>query len=190
MTREQLMAKPATLSKLMVIGLLGALSLLLAEIRFEHREALGEAWQSWIPLLYSGAMLAVGVAALTRWHRGGRQVLLVGFGVAFLIGILGLWFHSEGHPISGMLQVLAAWALRPGDNGGIKAGAPPVLAPLAFVGLGSMGVLACWWRSPPEQAVQPERSEAQSRAGLSTTGSPALALRSGRSEDDRPSIKQ
>src|SRR3989442_1289574 len=53
MTREQLMSKPATLSKLMVIGLLGALSLLLVEIRFEHREALGEDWQSWIPLLYS-----------------------------------------------------------------------------------------------------------------------------------------
>ncbi len=78
MTREQLMSKPATLSKLMVIGLLGALSLLLLEIRFEHREALGEAWQSWIPLLYCGAMLALGAAALTRWHRGGRQVLLVG----------------------------------------------------------------------------------------------------------------
>jgi len=190
MTREQLMAKPATFSKLMVVGLLAALSLLLVEIRFEHREALGEAWQSWIPLLYSGAMLALGAASLIRWHRGGRQALLVGFAAACLIGLLGLWFHSEGHPISRVLQVLAAWALRPGDSGGIKAGAPPVLAPLAFVGLGSMGVLACWWRFPPEQAVQPERSEAQSRAGLSTTGSSALALRSGRSEDDRPSIKQ
>ena len=39
MTREQLMSKPATLSKLIVISLLGALSLLLMEIRFEHREA-------------------------------------------------------------------------------------------------------------------------------------------------------
>jgi hypothetical protein len=190
MTREQLMARPATLSKLMVVGLLGALSLLLVEIRFEHRETLGEAWQSWIPLVYSGAMLALGVAALTRWHRGGRQVLLLGFGVAFLIGILGVWFHSEGHPISRVLQVLAAWALRPGENGGIKPGAPPVLAPLAFVGLGSMGVLACSWRFPSEQAVQPERSQAQSRATPSTTGSAALALPSGRSEDDRPSIKQ
>jgi cytochrome c oxidase assembly factor CtaG len=70
------MSKPATLSKLIVISLLGALSLLLMEIRFEHREALGEAWQSWIPLLYCGAMLALGVAALTGWHRGGRQVFL------------------------------------------------------------------------------------------------------------------
>ncbi len=179
------MSKPATLSKLTVVGLLGALSLLFVEIRFEHREVLGEAWQSWIPLLYCGAMLALGAAALTRWHRGGRQVLLVGFAAAFLIGLLGTWFHSDGHPISGVLQVLAAWALRPGDAGGIKMGVPPVLAPLAFVGLGSMGVLASSWRFPSEQAIQSLDSaqdmngEASSKAGLSTVSSPAL-IRSGR----------
>jgi hypothetical protein len=190
MTREQLMSKPATFSKLIVISLLGALSLLLVEIRFEHREALAEAWQSWIPLLYCGAMLALGAAALTRWHRGGRQVLLMGFAAAFLIGLLGLWFHSEGHPISRVFQVLAAWALRPGDDGGIKIGAAPVLAPLAFVGLGSMGVLACSWRFPTEQTVhslhsaRDTHSEAPSTAGLSTEGSRAL-IRSGRSKADR-----
>jgi hypothetical protein len=151
MTGEQLMSNPATISKLMVMSLLGALALLLVEIRFEHREALGEAWQSWIPLFYSGGMLALGAAALARWHRGGRQALLVGFAGAFLIGLLGLWFHSKGHPVSGLLQVLAAWTLRPGDNGGIKMGAPPVLAPLSFVGLGSMGVIACSWHLPPER---------------------------------------
>jgi hypothetical protein len=162
-----------------VIGLLGALCLLLVEIRFEHREALGEAWQSWIPLLYCGAMLALGAAALTRWYRGGRQVLLVGFAAAFLIGLLGTWFHSDGHPISGVFQVLAAWALRPGDAGGIKMGAPPVLAPLAFVGLGSMGMLACSWRFPSEQTVQSLDSardtdrEAPSKVGLSTVSSRA-----------------
>jgi hypothetical protein len=163
------MSEPDTLSKLIVIGSLGGLSLLLVEIRFEHREVLGEAWQSWIPLMYCGAMLALGAAALTRWHRGGRQVLLVGFAAAFLIGLLGLWF--------GVVQVLAAWALRPGDAGGIKIGAPPVLAPLAFVGLGSMGVLACSWRFPSVQTVQSldlaqeADGEASSKASLSTVSS-------------------
>jgi hypothetical protein len=195
MTREQWMSKPATLSKLIVIGLLGALFLLLVEIRFEHREALAEAWQSWIPLVYCGAMLALGAAALTRWQRGGRQVLLVGFAAAFLIGLLGLWFHSEGHPIAGVFRVLAAWALRPGDAGGIKIGVPPVLAPLAFVGLGSMGVLACSWRFPVEQTIQSLDSardthrEASSKAALSTVSSGAID-RSAQSRDDRRSMKQ
>jgi hypothetical protein len=191
MTREQLMSKPATFSKLMVIGLLGALSLLLMEIRFEHREALGEAWQSWIPLVYCSAMLVLGAVALTRWHRGGRQVLLVGFAAALLIGLLGLWFHSKGHPITGVLQVLAAWALRPGDIGAIKMGEPPVMAPLAFVGLGSMGVLACSWRFPPEQAIQSLSASAEaSRARPPSTDSRGLTVRSGRPDDEHRSIKQ
>jgi len=194
MTRDQLMSRPATLSKLIVISLLGALSLLLVEIRFEHREALAEAWQSWIPLFYCGAMLALGAAALTRWHRGGRQVLLVGFATAFLIGLLGLWFHSEGHPISGVFRVLGAWALRPGDAGGIRIGTPPVLAPLAFVGLGSMGVLACSWRFPLEQTIlslDPARDtprEESSKAALPTVSSGAID-RSGHAKDDRRSMK-
>jgi hypothetical protein len=195
MTREQLMSKPATLSKLMAISLLGALSLLLMEIRFEHREVLGEEWPSWIPLVYCGAMLVLGAAALSRWHRGGRQVLLAGFAAALLIGLLGLWFHSKGHPLSGLLQVISAWALRPGDGGGIKMGDPPVLAPLAFVGLGSMGVLACSWRFPPEQAVQShdaslERHSEATTARLSSNGPGALAVRSERPDDERRSAKQ
>lgn len=152
MTREQLMSKPATFSKLMVAGLLGALSLLLMEIRFEHRAALGEGWQSWIPIIYTGGMLVLGTAALARWDRGGRRSLLVGFAAACFVGLLGLWFHSDGHPVSGVLQVFEAWTLRPGADGGIKSGGPPVLAPLSFVGVGSMGMLACWWRFPSRQS--------------------------------------
>jgi hypothetical protein len=194
MTRAQFMSKPSNLSKLIAISLLGALSLLLIEIRFEHREALGEEWPSWIPLLYCGGMLALGAAALTRWDRGGRQVLLVGFAASFLIGLLGLWFHSKGHPISGVLQVLGAWTLRPGDNGGIRSGTPPVLAPLAFVGLGSMGVIACSWRFSLEQDVESLESTrkpvsgSQSGPALSTAVSRAL-LRSGRAENDGGSTR-
>jgi len=195
MTRERLMSQPANFSKLMVVSLLGALSLLLVEIRFEHREALAEAWQSWIPLFYCGAMLALGAAALTRWQRGGRQVLMVGFAAAFLIGFLGLWFHSKGHPISEVFRVLATWALRPGDAGGIKIGTPPVLAPLAFVGLGSMGVLACSWRFPVEQTIQSldsardTHSEAPSKPALSTMSSGPID-RSGQSRGHHRSMKQ
>jgi hypothetical protein len=155
------MSKPATFSKLMVVGLLGALLLLLVEIRFEHRAALGEDWQSWIPLFYSAAMLVLGAVGLARWDRGGRRMLLVGFAVACVVGLLGLWFHSDGHPLTGVLQVLAAWTLRPGASGGIKAGGPPVLAPLAFMGLGSMGVLACWWRFPAELSLGARGPEAR-----------------------------
>jgi hypothetical protein len=186
----KLMGRPATLSQLIVVKLLGGFSLLLVEIRFEHREALGQAWQSWIPLLYSGAMLLLGLAAMARWNSGGRRVLMAGFAAAVLVGLLGLWFHSEGHPVSRVLQVLGTWALHPGDGGGIKVGAAPVLAPLAFVGLGWLGVLACAWPYPAEQAAQPELSKEPWSAGLSTTRSPALGVRPQRSGEGGRSIKQ
>jgi len=34
-------------------ALLGGVALLLCELRFEHREVLGETWRSWIPLIYA-----------------------------------------------------------------------------------------------------------------------------------------
>jgi hypothetical protein len=43
-----------------------------------------------------------------------------------------------------MIQVLSAWALLPGQDGGVKIGSqPPALAPAAFCGLGLLGLLAC-----------------------------------------------
>jgi hypothetical protein len=108
-------------------ALLGGVAMLLVELRFEHREALGETWHAWIPLGYAAVTLAVG--------------LLFGTGVA--VGLAGLLFHSGGHPFRAIHDALAIWLVPPGQNGGIKIGSrPPALAPLAFCGLGSLGVLA------------------------------------------------
>jgi hypothetical protein len=123
--------------------LLGA-AFLLFEIRFEHREVLGETWRSWIPLGYVGVLLAVGIPAWIRWSNGGRRLLGALFAVAMAVGLLGAWFHSDGRPIGTLVRVATAWALSPGKDGGMKPGsAPPLLAPLAFCGIGLLGVLAC-----------------------------------------------
>ena len=47
-------------------ALLGGLALLLCELRFEHREVLGETWHSWIPLVYAAVTLLCGLIALLR----------------------------------------------------------------------------------------------------------------------------
>ncbi|SRR5258708_7459748 len=125
-------------------ALLGGISLLLFELRFEHREVLGETWRSWIPLVYAGVTSLAGVAALVRWDAGGRRVLAVLFGVGIVVGLLGFWFHTGGHVVTGLRDVLAAWRIPLGQDGGIKMGSkPPALAPLAFCGLGTLGVLIC-----------------------------------------------
>ena len=82
------------------------------------------------------------------WQRGGRRILAALFALGFVIGALGIWFHSGGHPLTHVLQVLSAWHLPPGQNGGIKVGTqPPTFAPAAFWGLGSIGLIACFTRT-------------------------------------------
>jgi hypothetical protein len=125
-------------------AVLGGVALLLFELRFEHREVLGETWRSWIPLVYTGVTSLAGVAALVRWEAGGRRVLAVLFGIGIAVGLLGFWFHTGGHLVTGLRDVLGAWRVPLGQDGGIKIGSkPPALAPLAFCGLGTLGVLIC-----------------------------------------------
>ena len=138
-----------------VAVLLGGVALLLCELRFEHREVLGETWRSWIPLIYSAVTLLAGLLALFRWDAGGRRALAVLFGAGIAVGLLGAWFHTDGHPVAGLRSVLAAWLVPLGQDGGIKIGSkPPALAPLAFCGLGTLGLLAC--TAPGARGRMPE----------------------------------
>ena len=127
-----------------VAALVAGSALLLAEVRFEHREVLGETWRAWVPLGCGALLMVGGGAALLRWRRGGRAVLAGLFGATLLVGVLGVWFHSGGHPIVHLREVVSAWLLQPGQNGGIRIGSrPPLLAPGAFCGLGLIGLIAC-----------------------------------------------
>jgi hypothetical protein len=133
-----------TLAEEVVAALLAGAAGLLVDLRFEHREALGETWRAWVPLVFSALLVTVGAVALARFRRGGRRVLMGLFATALVVGSAGLWFHSKGHPLQGLTQVAAAWAALPGSNAGVPHdGRPPALAPGAFIGIGALGLLAC-----------------------------------------------
>ena len=133
-----------SLNRIIVLILLGGLATLLMDIRWEHRVELGRQWQTWIPLVYIGAMLAVGIISLYRWEGWGPKVLRVGFGLALIVGLLGVWFHGGKDLVGDFREILLAWTIPLGTNGGTQVSAdPPVMAPLAFVGLGLIGLLAC-----------------------------------------------
>jgi hypothetical protein len=133
-----------SLNRIIVLLLLGGLASLMLDIRWEHRVELAHQWETWIPLVYVGLMLIAGVVGLYRWNNGGRRALQVGFSLCLIVGVLGVWFHSKGDPVGNFRRVLTAWTLPAGNNGGVKVGStPPELAPLAFVGLGLLALLAC-----------------------------------------------
>lgn len=141
-----------TVNEVIVAALVLGAAFLLVEVRFEHREVLGETWVAWLPLACAALLLVVGAIALPFWQRGGRKVLMVLFGIAFVIGTVGIWFHSGGHPFAHVAKVLSAWRLHPGQSGGTKVGSePPALAPAAFCGLGLLGLIACLTRPADDQ---------------------------------------
>jgi hypothetical protein len=118
--------------------------MLLIDIRWEHRVELGRQWETWIPLVYIGLMLIAGVLSLYRWQGWGPKALQVGFALGIIVGLLGVWFHGGKDPVGNLLRVFTAWVIPLGTNGGVKVSSePPVIAPLAFVGLGLLGLLAC-----------------------------------------------
>ncbi|HKA90607.1 MAG TPA: hypothetical protein VKE22_23260 [Haliangiales bacterium] len=133
-----------TLGELVIAALLGGAALLLVELRFEHREVLGETWRAWLPLGYLALLVVVGAVALARFHRGGRRVLVALFALALVLGAVGVWFHADGHPVRALGRIAAAWLAPPGSDAGVRVGSePPVLAPAAFLGVGLVGLLSC-----------------------------------------------
>jgi hypothetical protein len=152
-----------SLNRIIVLLLLGGLASLMLDIRWEHRVELGRQWQTWIPLVYIGLMLIAGVVGLYKWNSWGRRVLQVGFSLCLIVGALGTWFHSKGDPVGNFRRVMTAWFVPIGTNGGVKIGStPPELAPMAFIGLGLIGLLCCSKRfqcDPPtsNELTNPER---------------------------------
>jgi hypothetical protein len=133
-----------SLNRIIVLLLLGGLASLMIDIRWEHRVELARQWETWIPLVYIGLMLVAGLVGLYKWNSWGRRILQVGFFVSMVVGVLGTWFHSQKDPVNNFRRVLTAWTVPLGTNGGIKTGStPPEMAPLAFVGLGLIGLLCC-----------------------------------------------
>lgn len=86
-----------TLNKLVVLALIGAFSTLLFELRFQHQAVLGEHLIAWSPIIYSGLMAIISLAALFFWERGGRRVLFWAFAAALIVGTVGFWQHNEEH---------------------------------------------------------------------------------------------
>jgi hypothetical protein len=137
------MTRPLDRERAAVALVLGGVAVLLCDVRFEHREALGETWRASIPLFWGAATLLAGSFALWRWAAW-RRLLAATFAAGVVVGLLGFWFHSGGHPLHALTDALAAWRIPFGNDGGIKPGSrPPALAPLAMCGLGSLGLLFC-----------------------------------------------
>lgn len=136
----------ALIQRGLLVLLLGGVSLLLVEVRFEHQAVLGVKWQSWIPIIYLSSMLLLGALGIATFRRFGCYLLIGIFIGLAVVGLLGFWFHSKEKPIQKVAEIVSTDLSAPGHlkEQSDEDTNPPVLAPLALVGLGAIGVLACF----------------------------------------------
>lgn len=127
-----------SLNRLMVLILCGGFLILALDLRYEHTDVVRHLWEAWIPIAYSLAMFISCVVCLVSWERGGRVFLIGAFSLGLVVGLLGFWFHSRTHLPARLDYVVSAWGGKEKHRD-----IPPPLAPLAFCGLGLMGIAAC-----------------------------------------------
>lgn len=126
-----------------VAAMSGGFLMLLLEIRFQHRAALIDDWRPWMPVVFCNLMIYLIPISGLFWHKGGRQILYCAYFLTITLGAVGVYFHSEGHLIRRLMELTRVCLIPPNAGAEVAAHYPPVLAPLAFMGLGSIGLLFC-----------------------------------------------
>ena len=92
--------------------LAGGFMLMMLDIRFEHKSVVGEMPIAWLPIFYSMSMLFLIPLGVMLWTRGGKYLLTACYAGAAIVGMVGIYFHSDGHLIertersSGRLEIL------------------------------------------------------------------------------------
>jgi hypothetical protein len=118
--------------------LAGAFAGLMMDIRVEHVDVVRERSIAWLPIIFSGFMtIACGIGAMA-WTERARRIMLLLFPAAIVVGGIGFYLHNHGHLTHVIQSSLRAWT----DPQMNHSDAPPQVAPLAFVGLGVIGMLA------------------------------------------------
>ncbi len=121
--------------------LAGGFLMLMCEVRFEHRQVVPDEWKGWIPVGYSALMLLIIPAAVAIYQRGGKKLLLALYAIGILVGCVGVFIHAEGHFVQRIQELLVVWQHLVNKIDPTAPFHPPILAPLAFVGLGSIGLV-------------------------------------------------
>jgi hypothetical protein len=133
-------------SRLILLILAASFLTLAIDIRHMHVEVTKDHPTAWIPIIYGSAACAACLAALFTTGKGKYVVAgILAFGP--IVGGLGAWFHYQDSP--GILALTVRQGLpggeklmkEPSEDDYPSPGAPPLLAPLSFVGLSLLGMV-------------------------------------------------
>ena len=131
---------------MILLVLAGGFFMLIFEVRDLHREVLSEHWQAQIPIWF-GFLAFIATFAAMMDQRILRSVSAAIFGLGCVVGLIGLYQHSEGDPsrvLQPFIGQITAYAdedrgEREEEKG--KESHPPPLAPLGIAGLSAIGLI-------------------------------------------------
>ena len=126
------------LARVLIFILAGAFAGLMVDIRVEHVDVVRERSVAWLPIIYSGFMAIACQVAFVFWNKTTRFIMILCFLLAFVIGGMGFYFHNDGNFKEVIKTSVNAWT----DPNMNHSEGPPQVAPLAFAGLGLIGILA------------------------------------------------
>jgi len=75
-----------------MLVLFGGFATLVVEVRYEHREAVHEAWQAWIPIVYTAVAALASLVAMGA-KKGLRKTVNFVFALGLAVGVFGLYMH-------------------------------------------------------------------------------------------------
>lgn len=126
------------LSRVLILVLAGGFVGLMVDIRVEHVDVVRERSIAWLPIIYAGFMTIACLIAFVRWNKIARLIMPPLFLAAIVIGGVGFYLHNHGRLEKVIKTSVNAWI----DPDATHSDAPPQFAPLAFAGLGGIGLLA------------------------------------------------
>jgi len=131
-----------SLNRLLALFVTGGFVFLLADSLLEHWGVLREEPAAFIPVLFSAAGSLIGMVAVTKWDGRWIRILHITLLAAFLIAGTGLCFHIESEEDENGTPERRAHEQKEKEK--------PLLAPLAFGGLGALGLLGTARKWPGE----------------------------------------
>jgi hypothetical protein len=130
------------LARILLFILANGFAGLMIDIRVEHVDAVRENTVAWLPIVFSGFMAMSCLVGFIFWGKLTRRLLLPLFLASLIVGGMGFYFHTHGNIKKVIKTSVYAWT----DPNMEHSDAPPQLAPLAFAGLGVIGLLTLFER--------------------------------------------
>ena len=131
------MFKNYTLNRLLVLAVTAGFGFLLADTIIEHINTFNQEIISFIPPIFSGIGLIVGIITVYKWEPGIIKIMHVLLFVSIIVAVAGLYYHIEEEGDDENLTV--EQQLHEANEKD-----KPLLAPLAFGGIAVIGLLGTY----------------------------------------------